>query len=761
MTTETIGEIKIPSFMEFMLSESLQHYAKACINEGEGTAAGGDASGAIGGDAGADMSPGPEIATDGDAQFMHGGKPVVTTDVLGKFDKKKGCMCKGDFHLPCVFPLLRRWPMLGTAKKKKKKDKKQKVKVITSYADLTEDEKTQLKSVLVLNLPHDKIETILDGTAIENQRYNKVQLLKYVTDDNVEYIGLFSEFPRECLAMAALKFEQFSDNDCFIAEIQSFKKGYGKELILKLLKYQKRLWLTANPDGGESLLKFYRDSAFNFKEYVLNNAAMMYGKPLHVFYTAECDENALLKHVGSWFHAPAKEKVKIWVDDIRPTPDGYMNFTSVNSFIDWFNENGADSIEVLDLDHDAGEFHDDGGDYIRILDFLEFNDVKDLVVRIHSDNPVGRQNMQRIIKKNGWKEVYSLIESKNKITKRPDIITQKKQSLKVTTTDKAKKIDRQTAVQKDQTTPSKIPQVASKTVVMPKVIAKQLRSKESRMASKSTTKQQSLNDFKKPVLAVKAITFPKDEVNRELKERDLLVTTRVDAEYDKFQIGDIVRAPWKDLYKVIGRRNISDVIQHPYFRELTDKQVKVLREYDKIAVLMLSKQKRIDETNYEVMHSNSPDKELLLDIMALNKQIEMTVPERYRSFFILEVHTYDELVSAIGMQETRVFTPDHRWYLVASLSKKFCDLAKAKAQSVGMPTRVQRMKVKEIRKQAAFVFAALPDALVQIAEDPVYEDRTNDFRASFKEVQTPHSTTIRRFGPGQDTFIYQVDVKLA
>ena len=109
------------------------------------------------------------------------------------------------------------------------------------------------------------------------------------------------------------------------------------------------------------------------------------------------------------------DKVKIWVDDVRPTPPGYMTIQSVDEFIKWFDKNGSDKIEVLDLDHDAGKFHSKGGDYIRILDYLEIKCVDDLRVRIHSDNPVGRQNMQRIIKKNGWKEVYDLMSDAEQV----------------------------------------------------------------------------------------------------------------------------------------------------------------------------------------------------------------------------------------------------------------------------------------------------------------------------------------------------------
>lgn len=61
-------------------------------------------------------------------------------------------------------------------------------------------------------------------------------------------------------------------------------------------------------------------------------------------------------------------------------------------------------IELIDLDHDAGQYEQYGGDYIRILDWLEETG-RDYPIRIHSMNPVGRENMRRIIEKNGWKEI--------------------------------------------------------------------------------------------------------------------------------------------------------------------------------------------------------------------------------------------------------------------------------------------------------------------------------------------------------------------
>ena len=58
----------------------------------------------------------------------------------------------------------------------------------------------------------------------------------------------------------------------------------------------------------------------------------------------------------------------------------------------------------LNIDHDAGEYADDGGDYIRLLDWLEEAHLA-FPIHIHSMNPVGVENMKRIIQRNNWKEI--------------------------------------------------------------------------------------------------------------------------------------------------------------------------------------------------------------------------------------------------------------------------------------------------------------------------------------------------------------------
>lgn len=95
--------------------------------------------------------------------------------------------------------------------------------------------------------------------------------------------------------------------------------------------------------------------------------------------------------------------MKLWIDDVRTPPDGYTWCKSVNEAIDIIDK--ADDISLIDIDHDAGDYVCDGGDYIRVLDYLEMYGYS-YPIRIHSMNPVGVMNMRAIIRKNNWVEVF-------------------------------------------------------------------------------------------------------------------------------------------------------------------------------------------------------------------------------------------------------------------------------------------------------------------------------------------------------------------
>ena len=106
--------------------------------------------------------------------------------------------------------------------------------------------------------------------------------------------------------------------------------------------------------------------------------------------------------------------MKLWIDDVRPAPAGFIWARTVNRAKEIIIDNeellevnlgkSTYRIDVIDIDHDAGDFAKDGGDYIKLLDWLEETG-RSYPIHIHSMNPVGVENMRRIIQKNSWTEV--------------------------------------------------------------------------------------------------------------------------------------------------------------------------------------------------------------------------------------------------------------------------------------------------------------------------------------------------------------------
>lgn len=99
--------------------------------------------------------------------------------------------------------------------------------------------------------------------------------------------------------------------------------------------------------------------------------------------------------------------MKLWIDDLRPAPSGYFWCKSVDGAISLINNNEL-NIEEINLDHDAGFMVECGGDYIEILKEMEikkyfFNTQYNFLIKFHSANPVGVQNMKRICEANGWR----------------------------------------------------------------------------------------------------------------------------------------------------------------------------------------------------------------------------------------------------------------------------------------------------------------------------------------------------------------------
>ena len=110
-------------------------------------------------------------------------------------------------------------------------------------------------------------------------------------------------------------------------------------------------------------------------------------------------------------------KIVLWIDDLRDPPiradTKYIIARSVNqakALLELAEKDAwEDKIDYISIDHDAGVYATAGGDYINLLNFLEYRQHTDngkiYPIEIHSMNAVGCVNMRAIIERNGWKEI--------------------------------------------------------------------------------------------------------------------------------------------------------------------------------------------------------------------------------------------------------------------------------------------------------------------------------------------------------------------
>lgn len=118
--------------------------------------------------------------------------------------------------------------------------------------------------------------------------------------------------------------------------------------------------------------------------------------------------------------------MKLWLDDIRPAPEGYtrayfvdeainkiiscnkeIDFLTMDYILGYIDRASFEkyskvfTIEEISCDNDLGEGNAEG---YKLLDWLEATG-RNIPICIHSANPVARQRMQAIIQRNGWTEV--------------------------------------------------------------------------------------------------------------------------------------------------------------------------------------------------------------------------------------------------------------------------------------------------------------------------------------------------------------------
>jgi len=89
--------------------------------------------------------------------------------------------------------------------------------------------------------------------------------------------------------------------------------------------------------------------------------------------------------------------MKLYIDDLRPCPNGYVLARTYAEALDQLRSNTFDEIS---LDHDLGE-EKTGYDILCWIEWQVFtlapDDFANTVLKVHSANPVGRQRMLQVI----------------------------------------------------------------------------------------------------------------------------------------------------------------------------------------------------------------------------------------------------------------------------------------------------------------------------------------------------------------------------
>ena len=128
----------------------------------------------------------------------------------------------------------------------------------------------------------------------------------------------------------------------------------------------------------------------------------LFARAYHQIITAGYAENSIpldyLKSGMILAGLSKPEHIKIWLDDVREAPEGYCHCHSVNEAKEKIIkcEKEFVVIDEINCDHDLGDYASDGGDGIKLIDWLAERETY-YPVKLHTMNPVGRENMQREI----------------------------------------------------------------------------------------------------------------------------------------------------------------------------------------------------------------------------------------------------------------------------------------------------------------------------------------------------------------------------
>jgi len=93
--------------------------------------------------------------------------------------------------------------------------------------------------------------------------------------------------------------------------------------------------------------------------------------------------------------------INLWLDDLRPAPDGFIWVETVSQLIYKLDELKEldQEINIMSLDHDLGENEPTGYDFVKYL--VEVGNYEPSYyprqIYLHTANPVGRENMYQLL----------------------------------------------------------------------------------------------------------------------------------------------------------------------------------------------------------------------------------------------------------------------------------------------------------------------------------------------------------------------------
>jgi hypothetical protein len=87
--------------------------------------------------------------------------------------------------------------------------------------------------------------------------------------------------------------------------------------------------------------------------------------------------------------------MNLYLDDLRSTPENFKRVYDYDEFVNFINKNGVP--EFISFDHDLGEGKT-GFDCAKFLvEFCLDNGVSDINFQVHSQNPVGKENIEKLL----------------------------------------------------------------------------------------------------------------------------------------------------------------------------------------------------------------------------------------------------------------------------------------------------------------------------------------------------------------------------